>query len=163
MLRRRAKHQVGVFAKRHLEALAVHLGRRRDEHQLLFLIRDFENDLGPMDVRLDRVDWLLDDELHTDGRGQVHDDVAPIDQLREHGFVGDRVDRVMETRIALQVDDVLHRSGRQVVEDEDFVAAFEERFRKMASDEARATCDQHTHRFSPYLAKCPASQGVPRP
>src|SRR3954471_14597676 len=98
-----------------------------------------------MDVRLDGVNWLLDDELDPDRSSQVHHDVAEIDELCQHRFVRDRIDGVVKPRVALEVDHVLERSRRQVIEDEYFVAALEERFGKMTSDEARTTGDQHTH------------------
>src|SRR3954447_14886082 len=98
-----------------------------------------------MDVRLDGVNWLLDDELDPDRSCQVHHDVAEIDQLGEYRFVRDRIDGVVKSRVALEVDHVLERSRRQVIEDEHFVAALEERFGEMTSDEARTTGDQYTH------------------
>ena len=44
--------------------------------ELLLLVRVLEDDLGAVHVGLDRVDRLLDDQLHADGGGEVNDDVA---------------------------------------------------------------------------------------
>ena len=73
----------------HVGALAVHLGGRRDDDQLLLLVRVLEHDLGAVHVGLDRVDRLLDDQLHADGRGEVEHDVAVVDQLGEQRLVRD--------------------------------------------------------------------------
>jgi hypothetical protein len=51
----------------------------------------------------------------------------------------------MKSRVRFQMDDVIDRPGRQIVDDEHFVTAFEQRLGKMASDEARATRDQNFH------------------
>ena len=117
-----AEDEVGVFAERHVGALAVDLGGRGDEHQLLLLVRVLEHDLGAVDVGLDRVHRLLDDQLDADRRGQVEDDVAAVDHLGEQRLVGHRVDGVGEAGRALQMRDVVDRAGRQVVEDQHLVA-----------------------------------------
>ena len=87
MLRRRAQHEIGVLAERHVLALAVHLRRRRDDDELLLLVRVLQHDLGAVHVGLDRVHRLLDDQLHADGGGEVKDDVAAIDELGEQRLV----------------------------------------------------------------------------
>jgi hypothetical protein len=66
MSRRRAHHQIGLFVERHLRALAVNLGRRRDEHQLLLLRGVAQDHFGAVHVGFDRVHRPLDDQLHAD-------------------------------------------------------------------------------------------------
>src|SRR2546430_1336082 len=89
-----------------------------------------------MDVRLNRMDWLLDDEFDPDRGGEVKHDVAPIDQLRQERLVVHRIDEVLEAGPSFQVSDVVDRPGRQVVEDEHVVTLRQHRFRKMRADEA---------------------------
>ena len=110
MLRRRAHHEIGILAERHVLALAVHLGRRRDDDQLLLLVRVLQHDFGAVHVGLDRVDRLLDDQLHADRGGEMKDDVAAIDELGQQRLVVDRVDEVLEAGAPLEVRDVLHRA-----------------------------------------------------
>ena len=98
----------------------------------------FEHDLGAVDVGFDRVHRRFDDQLDADGGGEMDDDVAAIDELGEHRLVRDGVDGVVELRVRLEVRDVVDRSGRQIVEREDFVAALEQRLGQMRADEARA-------------------------
>jgi hypothetical protein len=59
--------------------------------------------------------------------------------------IGDGVDGVVELRVRLEMGDVLDRARGQIVEREYFIAAREERFRQMRSDESRSTGNQHTH------------------
>ena len=68
-----------------------------------------EHDLGAVHVGLDRVDGLLDDQLHADRGRQVEDDVAAVDELGQQRLVRDRVDGVVEPRLVLQVRDVVDR------------------------------------------------------
>jgi hypothetical protein len=45
----------------------------------------FQHDLGAVHVGFDRVHRLLDDQLDADGRGEMKDDVAAVDELGEQG------------------------------------------------------------------------------
>src|SRR5262245_3487661 len=104
-----------------------------------------EHDLGAANVGLDRPDGAFDDQLDADRRGQVIDRVAQIDQFGHQVLVRHRIRIVMEVRQPLDPLYVLHRAGRKVVNDVNFVAAFEMRFGKMRSDEPGAACDQYLH------------------
>jgi hypothetical protein len=53
----------------------------------------------------------------------VKDDVALIDQFGGYGMIVNRIDRVVKTRMAFEVLNVLDRAGREIVDDVDFVAA----------------------------------------
>ena len=145
MFRRRAEDQIRGLAERHIRALAVDLGGGRDEDQLLLLVRVLEDDFGAVHVGFDRVHRLLDDQLHADGGREVKHDVAAIDQLREQRFVRDRVDRVGKTRAALEMGDVVDRSGRQVVEHDDLVPIVEQPLGEMRSDETGTAGDERLH------------------
>ena len=94
-----------------------------------------------MHVRLDRADGALDDELDADGRGEVEDDVALVDQLGHDGLVVYAVDGVVEARVRLEVRDVFDAAGREVVEDVDLVAALEVGVGEVRADEARPARD----------------------
>ncbi len=98
-----------------------------------------------MDVRLDRPDGALDDQLDADGGGEVVDDVRPVDELRDDGCVLRGVDRVREAGLVLEVPDVLDRAGGKVVEDVDLVAALEQLVGEMGADEAGSAGDQVPH------------------
>ena len=146
--------RLGAFAERHVGALAVDLGRRRDEDQLLLLVRVLQHDLGAMHVGFDRVHRLLDDQLHADGRGQMKDDVAAVDHLGEQRFVGHRVDRVREARCLFEMADVVDGTGGQVVEHRHLVAVAQQSFGEVGSDEPGASGDQSFHARTMSFRKC---------
>ena len=81
MAARRAHHEVGVLAERHVGALAVDLGGGGDEHELLLLRGVAQDHLGAVHVGFDRVHRLLDDQLDAYGGGEVKDDIGAIDEL----------------------------------------------------------------------------------
>ena len=86
-----------------------------------------------------------DDQLHADGRGQVEDHRGAIDELGDQRLVEHAVDGVVEAAVALEVRDVVDAPGGQIVEDEDFVAALEQRLGEMRADEAGSASDQDAH------------------
>jgi hypothetical protein len=141
VLRRGTQHQVGILAERDVVALAVHLRRRGDHDELLLLVRVLEHDFGAVHVGLDRVDRLLDDQFHADRGREMEHDIAAIDELGEQRFVLHRVDEVLEAVAALEMGDVVERSGREVVEDEDMMSLIEKRVGKMGTDEAGSAGD----------------------
>ena len=145
MFRRRPQDEIRVLAERHVVALAVDLGGRGDHDQLLLLVGVLEHHFGAVHVGLDRADRLLDDQLDADGRGEMKNDVAAVDELREERLVLDRVDEVFESAAALEMRDVFDGAGRQVVEDEHLVAAIEQRLGEMRADEPGAAGDQRAH------------------
>jgi hypothetical protein len=85
-----------------------------------------------MHVGFNRPCRRFHDQLHANGRRQVEDHVRAIHHLADQRFVHHRVDRRAESRAVHQVRDVVHRFGRQIVDDLDGVA-----LRKQAS----ARCD----------------------
>src|SRR5260221_7966120 len=72
----------------------------------------------------------------------MKDDVAAIDELGEQRLVFDRVDEILEPGPALEVGDVVDRSGREVVEDQDLVPLRQQRIRQMRSDESGSACNE---------------------
>jgi hypothetical protein len=63
------------------------------------------------------------DQLYADGRRQVKDDVALIDQLGGYRLVMYALDGVMKARVVLQMANVFEATGGQIVDDKYFVAA----------------------------------------
>ena len=145
VLRRRPEHEIGIFAERHVVALAVHLGGRGEHHELFFLVCVLQHHLGAVHVGLDGIHRLLDDQLDADRGGEVEDDVASIDQLGEQSLVVDRVDEVLEPGPPLEMRDVVDRTGRQVVEDQDLVALREQGVGEVGADKPGSAGDQGTH------------------
>ncbi len=152
---RRAEHVLGTFAKRNVGALAVDLGRGRDEDQLLLLVRVFQHDLGAVHVGFNRVHRLLDDQLHADGCGEMKDDVAAVDHLGEQRFVGHRVDGVREARCLFEMADVVDGTGGQVVEHRHLVSVAQQSFGEVGSDEPGASGNQSFH-----AGRCPFAKAA---
>src|SRR5262249_51411025 len=103
-----------------------------------------------------------DDQLDADRGGEMEDDIAAIDQLGEQRLVVHRVDEVLEAGAPFQVRDIVDRSGREVVEDEDLVALLEQRIGEMGPDEAGAPGDQCTHASCPFKAAATRSTSSSR-
>jgi hypothetical protein len=59
-------------------------------------------------------------------------------------MIVDRVDRVMKTRLALEVLDVFDRPGGEVVDHVNVIAALNVSVSQMRSDETRAACDKYS-------------------
>src|SRR5262249_6471475 len=108
-------------------------------------VRVLEDDLGAMHVGFDRVHRLLDDQLPSDGGGEMKDDVAAVDELRQERLVVHRVDEGLEPGASLEVRDVVDRTGREGVENEDLVAVVQQRLGQMGADEPGAPRDQCPH------------------
>src|SRR4051812_8756859 len=75
LVRRAEEHIIG-FGERNAGALSVHLGGARDEHATRVTVRHAKNCFSPQDVRFNRVDWSLDNELYADRGGEMHNDVC---------------------------------------------------------------------------------------
>ena len=123
MLVGRAHHQVRVLAEREVGALAVDLRRRRDHHQPLLLAGLAQHDLGAVDVGLDRGHRLLDDLADPDRGREVEHHIGAIHEFGDERLVAHRADGVAEPRLPLEVRDVGHRAGREVVDHLDVVTS----------------------------------------
>ena len=84
-----AEHEVVVLAEGDLLALAVDFAAGGQQDLAAELVRRFEDDLGAGDVRLDRVDGVVGDELHADGGRQMEDHVALRDEQLHQADVAD--------------------------------------------------------------------------
>src|SRR5262249_43493702 len=105
-------------------------------------------------------DRLLDDQLHADRGGEMKDDLALIDELRQQRLVRDRVDDIREPLVGLEMGDVVDRAGRQVVDDGNIMPVLQQAFRQMRADEARASCDQSFHAGCVPFRKTPTSSAI---
>ena len=105
-----------------------------------------------MDVGLDGVHGAFDDEAHTDGSGQMNNDVDSVNVLRGGGRVHDGVDGVMKALVVFEVVDVLDAAGGKIVEHIDLVAAFEKSFGEVGADETRASRNEDFHNQRPPFA-----------
>ena len=120
-----------------------------------------QHDLGAVHVGLDRVDGLFDDQLHAHGGGEVEHHVAAVDHLGEQRLVRDRVDDVRESLLALQVNDVFDRTGRQIVEHQHVMFELQQPFCQMGTDESGAAGDQRLHRVTGDSAVVRIRAGAP--
>src|ERR1700682_953476 len=79
----------------------------------------------------------------------MKDHVALIDQLGGHRPVVNAVNLVVKARVIFQMLNVAEAAGREVVDDENFVAAPDVRVGKMRADETCPTCDQNSQTPDP--------------
>ena len=93
---------------------------------------------GPLDVRRQRVQGLLDDQLHPYGRGQVDDDIRAPDGLVHRQLVKYRPLHEAETGVVPDSVQVGETARRQRVEDGDLVAVCQQGFNQVGPDEARS-------------------------
>ena len=97
-----------------------------------------------MDISLNRADGTFDDQLNPNRRREMKDRIALIDELGGYRLVVNTIDRVMKARMIFQVPNILKAAGGKVVNDKNFVAAFQTRVGKVRADKARATCNQNS-------------------
>jgi hypothetical protein len=80
----------------------------------------------------------------------MEDNVTLIDQLGCDRMIVDSIDRVVKTRMAFEMLNVLDRAGRQIVYDVDFIATLNVSIAQMRSDETSTTCDEYSQTLAPY-------------
>src|SRR5262249_10279636 len=133
--RRSAKHQGAILAEGDLRTQAIDFGSRGEQHLLALPSGLGEHDFGSVNIGLDGSDRAFDDQLDTDGGGQMADHVTAVYQLREHRLVVDAVDDQAESRVVLEVLDVVDFPGGEVVDDLDGVAPRQASVGEMRADE----------------------------
>ena len=167
-LRRRAHHEVAVLAERHVVREARDLRVEATRTFFFFLLACLST--PPCRARSSR--WCapaLDDELDADRRREVKNHVALVDQLGHERLVVDAVDGVVKTRVAFEVRDVVDAPRREVVDDEDLVAALKVCVREVRPDKPRTACNQYSQISVPFQARLGALhvvnsvRGVRRP
>src|SRR6185436_9737671 len=104
-----------------------------------------QDDFGAVNVGFNRPDRRFDDQFYADGRGHVEDDVGAVDQLGCERVVHDRVDDVLEPRLILQVDDVVHRTRGQVVDHHDLVTVHQQSLGEVRTNESGAAGEKSLH------------------
>ena len=85
---------------------------------------------------------LLDDQTYADGRGQVVDDVALVHDLADDCWGKDRIDDEVELGTTAQVGDVVERSSREVIQDENLPSVRQELLGEMGADEPGTSGDE---------------------
>ena len=90
---------------------------------------------------------LLDDKLHSHGRGEVKRAISTRDEFFNKVSVECRTDDVLESTAPDERFNIGKRSGTQIVEHEHSIAAPQKRFGQMRSDETSAACDEGIHEF----------------
>ncbi len=145
-LRRRPVDAAGALVERRLVlVVAVDLRGRGDQDALAEAVALVEHVLGALHVRHERAHRLLDDQAHADGRGEVVDDVALVDELVHDGTREHRVHGEVEIAVLHQVLDVPARAGGEVVEDEDLLSVGEQQLCEVRADEPGPARDQRLH------------------
>ena len=114
-----------------------------------------ENDLGPMNVRLDGANRTVDDQPDADGRREVENHIARVDQPSDLLLVTDRVDGQVKSRIAGKVIDVGKAARGQIVENEDFVTSGNADVGQMRPYETSPAGDENPHPIYPYRPSVP--------
>jgi hypothetical protein len=110
------------------------------------LVRLLEDDLGAADVGRQALQWLVDDELHADGGGEVEAHVDAGHDVVEQVRVEDAAEDELHVVALAQVLDVLQAAGGQVVQDDHRVAARQEGVGEVGADEAGSAGDEGAHR-----------------
>src|SRR5208337_3605613 len=144
----RAKNEVGVLMERHLGVLAVDLGGRGNQKELLFLAGSFEDELRAVDIGFDGTDGAFHNEFHADSSSQVNDDVGIIDKFGEELAVLDAVEVVLQVVGTLEVPDILHAAGGKIVQQHDAFALLEQPFRQVRPDKTSAAGNEIAHAAS---------------
>ena len=146
--RRRPHHAVVALGEGDLDPLAVDLARRGQEHGPSVAGARLEHGVGAVDDRLDRLDRLLDDQLHAHGAGQVIDGRAFQDAALHDVRIAHAGHAQLEAGPAFQVGDVLEPARAQVVEHQDALTLGDQALRQMTADEARPARHQDRHHAS---------------
>jgi hypothetical protein len=107
--------------------------------------REPEDELRAVDVRLDRLDRPLHDQLHAHRGGQVEDDVTPLHRRLERLLAHDRVDPERQAGIRAHAGEVRLAAGAEVVEDLDLHPSREKGLDEMGADEAGSAGDESAH------------------
>ena len=90
MLVGRAHDQIRVLAERHVAALAVDLGGRKNHDQLVFFGRVLQHDFSAVDVGLDRPHRRFDDQADADRRTfEVDVKLSEIEPHLQPGMTGE--------------------------------------------------------------------------
>jgi hypothetical protein len=110
-----------VLAEGNADALAVHLARRGDEDATAKLRCRAQCHLAPYDVRFDRADRIVDDELHADRGREVINHIDTRDDALELRILGKVADDILEAAAAEAASQVLHAARGEIVPDNDLL------------------------------------------
>jgi len=121
----RAVDALVVFAKRNLRVPAVNLRCGGQEGLLAKFVGQLQNDFRSRDVRVDRFERLVDDQLDANGGSQVDDHIADSCQLEHRLTVQNGIVDEMKAGILEEMLDIFEPAGGEVIDDIDLLAALE--------------------------------------
>ena len=96
------------------------------KNKFLLLAGSFQDQLRAVHIGLDGANRAFDNELHAHGSGKMNDHVRIIHKFREQLAIFDAVEVIFEKIRTFQMPDVLHASGRKIIQQNDALALFEE-------------------------------------
>ncbi len=96
MLGRRATDRVIFFAKGNLDAFSIDFRSRGDYHWFMVTLGRLQHTICAAHIGADGMHWTFYDQLHTDCRRQMIDDVALGNQTIQDHFIKNRVDRILK-------------------------------------------------------------------
>src|SRR5262249_15264077 len=137
---RRTQYQIRFLRERHGSALSVNLGRREDDDEPALLTGMLQHHLRAVYVSFNRSHGRLNNQLYTHSRSEVKNDVGTIDQFRDEPLVHHGIDHILKAWMLFKMDNVVNRSGRQIIDYLNTVAATEQGLGQMRADEPRASC-----------------------
>lgn len=135
-----AEEEIVVFAKGGARAFAVDLGGGGDDDFSFAGSCRFEDAFGAVDVIGNGFDRGADDVVDADGGGEVEDGIGFIDKGIENGAVGNG--RFDKAGGGAKVGDVGRAAARKVIEQGDAVAAEDQRFGEVGTDETGSARDE---------------------
>src|SRR5882672_3356839 len=131
-----AEDEIGVLMEWNVGVFSVDFGGGGSENEFPFLASGFQDQLRSVDIGFDGLDRALDNEFDADGGSQMDD------ELRNQLTILDVVEVIFHAFGGFQMTDVVHAAGGKIVEQHNAIAAIEQSFRKMRTDEASAASNQ---------------------
>ena len=135
------ENEVGVFMERHVGIFAVDFRCGGGENEFALFAGGFQDPLRSVDVGLDGANRTFHDQFHADGGREVDHRVGIIDEFGHQLAVLDVVQVIFHAIEALEMTNVVHAAGGQIVEQHDAIAAVEQPLREMRTDETSAASD----------------------
>ncbi len=136
-----AEDEISVFVEGNVGIFTVDLGSGSGEDELALFAGGFEDHLRAVHVCLDGANGALDDELDAHSGGEVDDNVGVVHELGEQLTILHVVEVIGHALGGFEVADIFHAAGGEIVEQDDGVAALEQAFGQMGSDETGTSGD----------------------
>src|SRR5882724_5560045 len=136
-----AEDEIGFLAKRNLGAFSVDLGGGGGENEFTFSCGGFENVLRAVHVGFDGAHGAFDDQANANGGGEMDDNVSAVDEFGDELAVFNGVEMIFHPVGRLEMADVFHAAGGEIVEQHDVIAAIQEPLSEMRADKAGTSGD----------------------